>query len=100
MNHTKWTTAAQTASARVHFAVWAVHDAMHRAMVSLVPPTLLAIFKAVDSTRTHGSTTGPATNRSRLLAGWRDAEEGGWGKVRVCEGDEFGKAGWKEMSLV
>ncbi len=48
--------------------------------------------------RTHGSPIEPATNLSPIV-GWRDAEEGAWGRVRVYEGDEFGTTGWKETSL-
>ena len=66
MNHTKVDDGSEE-------GFWAVHDAIHRAIVSLVPPALLAIFEAVDA---HS-----------------------W-KVRVCEGGEFCKTRWKEMSLV
>ena len=89
MNHTKWT-AARMACARVHVTVWAVHDTTHRAVVTLVPPALLAIFD-VD---THPWIDHRAGYKPR-----RDAEDGRWGKAKVCEGDKSGMTRWKEMSL-
>ena len=81
------------AFSRVHFTVWGVHDAMHRAKVTLVPPALVAIFKAVDTHPWIDHRTGYQPVTSGRVEGGR------WGKVKVCEGDEFCTMRWKEMSL-